>query len=379
MREAETAPILLLGGGHAHVEVVRRLGLAGLGGQTMLVSPARHTPYSGMLPGHIAGRYSFDDIHIDLAALCERCGVKFRIGTAAHVDADARVVALADGIALPYALLSLDIGSTPSVPGTGGIAVKPIATFAERLKELDAAVASGRAARRIAVVGTGVAGVEIAFALRHRYSTYPVTIMLVGRGAVIMPERSPPAKRLASAALRQAGIETQVGFDACAFEQTLLRARHGATLPADFCIWTTSSAAPSWLRASGLSLDDAGFVRVDQFLRSPSHPTVLAAGDVAALHDPRPKAGVFAVRAGPVLADNLIAQATGGTLTSFRPQRAWLALISLGDGRTIADKWGFAVAGRWVTAWKHWNDTSFLRRYQVATQSPSGVQVSPPL
>jgi pyridine nucleotide-disulfide oxidoreductase family protein len=346
----------------------------------MLVSPARHTPYSGMLPGHIAGRYSFDDIHIDLAALCERCGVKFRIGTATHVDADAQVVALADGAALPYAMLSLDIGSTPSVPGTGGIAVKPIATFAERLKELDAAVASGRAARRIAVVGTGVAGVEIAFALRHRYSTYPVTIVLVGRGAVIMPERSPYARRLASAALRQAGIETQVGFDACAFEQNQLHARDGATLPADFCIWTTSSAAPSWLLASGLSLDDAGFVRVDQFLRSPSHPTVLAAGDVAALHGPRPKAGVFAVRAGPVLADNLIALATGGTLTPFRPQRAWLALISLGDGRTIADKWGFAVAGRWVTAWKHWNDTSFLRRYQVAaTQSPSGVQVSPPL
>ncbi len=120
------------------------------------------------------------------------------------------------------------------------------------------------------------------------------------------------------------------------------------------------------LRQTGLSLDDSGFVRVDENLRSPSHPQVFAAGDVAALADPRPKAGVFAVRQCPVLADNLIATLTGRPLVALMPQRSWLALVSLGDGRTVADKWGLAVTGRWVSAWKHWNDTRFIRRYAAS-------------
>jgi selenide,water dikinase len=222
------------------------------------------------------------------------------------------------------------------------------------------------------VVGQGVAGVEIAFALKQRFrgnevsrtrNHHGVSILLVGRGASVIPERSARARRLLAVALQRADIETHFDFDACSFGNGTLRAKDGRTLGVDDCVWTTSSAAPYWLAQSGLSLDAGGFVQVDDFLRSSSHPQVFAAGDVAALPDPRPKAGVFAVRAGPVLAENLLRTVRDEPLIRFSPQRAWLALISLGNGTTVADKWGLALGGRWVTAWKHWNDAWFVRRY----------------
>ncbi|MBW8299105.1 MAG: FAD-dependent oxidoreductase [Hydrogenophaga sp.] len=130
------------------------------------------------------------------------------------------------------------------------------------------------------------------------------------------------------------------------------------------CSGRTSSGAAAWLGQTGLALDPSGFIRVDDALRSPSYPEIFAAGDIASLPDPRPKAGVFAVRQGPVLAENIRRSLFGEALLPFRPQQRWLALISLADGRAIADKWDFAASGRWVAKWKHWNDTRFLRRYR---------------
>ena len=163
--------LLMLGGGHAHVEVVRRFGLEqDRHCEPMLVSPSPWTPYSGMLPGFVAGEYGFDDIHIDLEALCAASGVTFRRGEATGLAADRRSVDLADGSALPYDLLSLDIGSRPSLPEgvRDGFAVKPISSFVERLATLDARVRDIEGSLRLAVVGQGIAGVEIAFALRRR-------------------------------------------------------------------------------------------------------------------------------------------------------------------------------------------------------------------
>ncbi len=193
--------IVLLGGGHAHVEAVRRIGLARIPCEVILVSPARYTPYSGMLPGYVAGRYAFEDFHIDLEALCARANVDFHAGTAVDIDVAARHVSLADGSILAYDILSLDIGSTPSLPAgvSEGVAVKPISNFANKLVSLDKKVRSSSTRFQIAVVGQGVAGVEIAFALNQRFRGAPVStgddpegvdIILLGRGAEILPERS---------------------------------------------------------------------------------------------------------------------------------------------------------------------------------------------
>lgn len=370
--------VLLLGGGHAHVEIVRQAPSLGDAATVTLVSPSRWAPYSGMLPGYVAGRYRFEDFHIDLETLCRISGVDFRPGEVVAIDPDARRVTLMDGSLLEYDLLSLDIGSTPSLPAgaQGGIAVKPIASFAARLGALDALQRERGGPLHLAIVGQGVAGVEIALALHSRfvragYDTRSTTratearprIMLVGRGRDLIAERSAMCRRLARKALERAGVHILSGFDVIALKDGQLIARDGRCLAVDEVVWTTSSGAAAWLRPSGLALDPNGFVRVDRHLRSISHPAVFAAGDIAALDDPRPKAGVFAVRAGPVLAENLRRALAGLPLRSFVPQKFWLALLSLGDDRAIADKWGLAVCGRWVAAWKHWIDSRFVRRY----------------
>lgn len=361
-----TSDILLLGGGHTHVEVIRRLGLLQLGARITLVSPGRYAPYSGMLPGYIAGVYGFHDFHIDLATLCARFGVGFQETSATDVEPKRRVVRLADGSDLSYRLLSIDIGSTPSLPSgvTGGISVKPIAGFTDRLERLDRLVEDGRPLRLV-VVGQGVAGVEVAFALRQRFAGHAVQIALVGRSIEPLRERSVLARRLIGRQMRVAGIEHHGGFDVVGLVDGALVARDGRRLGADEVIWTTSSGSQGFLRESGLLLDEGGFIRVDATLRSLSHPDVFAAGDVASLADPRPKAGVFAVRQGPILAENIRRSLQEEPLLAYRPQRSWLALISLPDGRAIADKWGLAVSGRWVARWKDRIDRRFMQRYRT--------------
>ncbi len=367
--------VVLLGGGHAHVEVVRRLGSLGPQAQIILVSPSRYAPYSGMLPGYIAGQYTFEDFNIDLQALCQRSSIAFREALAIGLDPDARRVRLEDGTWLDYDLLSLDIGSIPSLPNgiSAGVSVKPIASFTERLGRLDAMASSAHFPLRLAVVGQGIAGVEVALALKMRLdwlvsaearANGGVEFHLVGRSRRLIPERGKLALVLVEDALSRRGIAHHPAFDVVAVEDKELVARDGRRLTVDDIVWTTSSGAPPWLRQTGLALDPDGFIRVDAELRSLSHPNVFAAGDVAALVDPRPKAGVFAVRAGPVLAENIRRTLTGDALTTFRPQRAWLVLIALADGRAIADKWGLSAAGRWVKSWKHWNDARFVRRYR---------------
>ncbi|THV23368.1 FAD-dependent oxidoreductase [Peteryoungia ipomoeae] len=362
---SRSCPILLLGGGHAHVEVVRHLGQLGLGAEVTLVSPQRHAPYSGMLPGHVAGDYSFDDFHIDLSALCARSGVTFLETSATGIDPGRQSVSLATGEDLAYDLLSIDIGSTPSLPPgiSSGISVKPIATFTERLAQLDAEAGQG-SLRRLAIVGQGVAGVEIAFALRRRFEERNIQIALVGRSKEPVPERSRRTRQLLLREMQDQGIIHHPDFDVVAYQDAALVARDGRRVAADEVVWTTSSGAPAFLRQTGLSLDADGFIRVDETLRSVSHPQVFAAGDVASLPDRRPKAGVFAVRQGPILAENIHRRLTGRALTPYCPQKAWLVLISLSNGRAIADKWGFALSGRWVARWKHRIDTSFMTKYQ---------------
>jgi selenide,water dikinase len=138
---------------------------------------------------------------------------------------------------------------------------------------------------------------------------------------------------------------------------------HGAAVPFDACLVVTGAAAPPWPAASGLATDAQGFIRVGPTLQSVSHPQVFAAGDVAAYHDGRPKSGVFAVRAGPVLADNLRAAYNGSPLRSWRPQRRALYLVSTGGRHALAAWGGWSLGGRWVWRWKDRIDRRFVRQF----------------
>lgn len=364
--------VLLVGGGHAHVEVVRRLGRSKPPGvQLTLLSRDPVALYSGMLPGHVAGRYRIEEIGIDLARLCAGAGATFRTATVTGIDPVRHIVGTTDGGEHAYDLLSLAVGSAPRLPraDAGGLPVKPIEGFLAALAALPGRFAALGCTARLAVVGAGPAGVEIACALASRFAAAgtPVEIVLVTASPEILPGRSVRARRLVAAALRRHGIVVVSSFTVVDHRDGCLVEAGGRGLPVDEVVWATPSTAPAWLAGTGLALDASGFVLVDTALRSLSHPTVFAAGDLAALPGGAPKAGVFAVRQGPVLAENLCRAVAGRPLRRYLPQRRWLALISTADGRAVADKYGLSVGGRWVWRWKDRSDRRFLARYAAAS------------
>ncbi|MDE0056952.1 MAG: selenide, water dikinase SelD [Defluviicoccus sp.] len=367
--------LVLVGGGHSHVAVLKAFAMKPLpGARITLIARDVHTPYSGMLPGHIAGHYSLDACHIDLRPLANLARARIYHAAATGIDLDSRRVLCAGRPPVPYDAVSIDIGSAPparDVPGAAehAVPVKPIGRFVAHWEAL-AERARGRAGRtRIAVVGGGAGGVELALSVQHRLSrgaapAGDIAITVVDAAATLLPAHNAATRRRFARILAERGIATMLGRAALRVEPGRLVLDGGGAVEADEILWVTGAAAARWPAAAGLDVDEGGFIRVDDCLRSISHPDVFACGDVAAVvgHD-RPKAGVFAVRQGPPLAENLRRALTGRPLRRWRPQRAWLSLISTGDAYAVASRGRLAVSGRWVWRAKDWIDRRWMRKY----------------
>lgn len=370
--------LLLIGGGHSHVEVIRRWGLVPEPDVAVtLISPDRHTPYSGMLPGYIAGHYSHADCHIDLDAVCAQAGVT-RIGASlGAVDFAARIARCSHAPDQPFDVLSIDTGSTPvlaPIPGAErhGIAVKPVAQFLEHWAQLREAARTAPRPLQVVVVGAGAAGVEVVLAMQHRIAGDGgrAIFTLIGDGPTILGVHPRSVQQRFMNILQHQGISVRLDTAVERVAPGVLLLRGGERLAFDEVIWVTGAAAPAWPRASGLQTDAAGFIAVDTHLQSLSHPGVFATGDIASMRDtPRPKSGVYAVRQGPPLTENLRRALRGEPLVEYHPQARALALISAGDRYAVASYGPFALSGAWVWRWKDRIDSAFMRRYRAAPEN----------
>jgi selenide,water dikinase len=373
--------LLLLGGGHAHVHVLSTLAQQPLAGwDVQLMTPYTRQIYSGMLPGWVAGHYAIDNCAIDLAALAHRAGVTLHQTAATHLDAAHQQVHAASapgqtaGTLLGYDLLSIDTGpvaATTVLPGAAlySLPVRPIEQFIAAWPDLVARLRARNSAVDLVVLGAGAAGLELAFAIQYRAQREGWQLLrlhLLGSDELPLPGAPPALRRRSLALLRQRGIQWHGGQRVDTVYANHLLLGDGSRLAMDACLSVTGAAAPTWPQHSGLALDAAGFISVGPSLQSVSHPNVLAAGDVASYADPRPKSGVFAVRAGPVLARNLRALAAGDAPTPWTPQRRALYLISTGAHHALAH-WGpLSWGGDWVWRWKDHIDRDFVRRYSAA-------------
>jgi selenide, water dikinase len=370
--------LVLIGCGHAHVAVLRRFGMRPVpGARITLISREVHTPYSGMLPGLIAGHYGYDDVHIDAGPLARFAQARLYHDEAVGLDFATGRVLCRNRPPVPFDLVSIDLGSAPrldDVPGTrdGVIAVKPIDRLVARWREVEARVLA-EPRTTIGIVGAGAAGCELALAtqwrLKHLLAERKLPVdglgcFLIGADDTVLPSFPPPVRDRYLKKLVERGVTVMTGRKVLAVEgRRLLFAREDG-IELDVILWVTEAGTAPWLKDTGLALDDGGFIKLNDRLQSVSHAQVFAAGDCATMVDhPRPKAGVFAVRQGPPLADNLRRALAGKALKRFVPQSKYLALISTGDKYAVASRGTWSAEGRLVWHWKDWIDRRFMRRY----------------
>lgn len=385
--------IVLLGAGHAHVQVLRRFGMQPVPGVRLtLITRQVHTPYSGMLPGLVAGHYAYDDVHIDTGPLSRFAHARLYQSEVIGLDLAGRRVLCKDRPPVAYDLLSIDIGSTPSaidLPGVseGAIPVKPIDQFLDRFETARQRILSLRGEARVGIVGGGAAGVELTLALHHRLrqevaarghdpDRLRFTVFTAAASIVpVLPARA--AAKLARIATER-GIEIRTHARVKGIEAAHLLIEGGDPAALDVIFWTTQAAAPPWLRTTGLQLDAAGFISVDDTLRSVSHPDVFAAGDVASMQSHSlPKSGVYSVRQGPYLDRNLRRLIAGQPLVRYRPQRNALYLLSTGDRFAVGARSGVSFEGGWVWHWKDHVDRTFMARFNTLPAMPPPAQTLP--
>jgi selenide, water dikinase len=376
--------IVLVGGGHSHVGVLKSFGMQPVPGvRITLICTDMHTPYSGMLPGYVAGHYDYDAVHIDLSRLCVFAGTRLFKDEVIGIDRANKKVICRNRPAVPYDQLSINIGSTPQLGGVPGaaehaVAVKPIQRFNDRWVALVDRVKKHTGKTTIAVVGAGAGGVELTLAMQFRLRNElkalgrnpdELSFHLFTSSATILPTHNAGVRQRFDTVLAERGVVVHRNAEVKQVSRGKLQATStnaaGETLDADEIIWVTRAGGAAWLQQTGLDLDTEGFIKVQDTLQTVTDPDIYAAGDIASMVNyPLEKAGVFAVRQGKPLTENLRRAVQGTTLQAYRPQTSWLALISTGDQYAIASRGALGFAGAWVWQWKDWIDKRFMRKFQ---------------
>ena len=364
-----TRDLVLIGGGHAHALVLRMWGMKPMAGvRVTVINPAPTAPYTGMLPGFVAGHYDRDELDIDLVKLCRFAGARLVIGVAHGIDRDNQTVQVHGRPDVGYDVASIDVGihsGMPEIEGftEHGIAAKPLDRFARRWSEF-CATASGLNTANAAVIGGGIAGAELALAMKHKLAetTSNAQVALI-ESSDRLTGVSASTQRTLTRALKSEGIDCYFGVEVSQVEAD--RIHIGAkAITSYFTVGSAGAKPHGWVASTDLVLND-GFIEVDETLACIDDPMIFAAGDCAHLtKSPRPKAGVFAVRAAPVLIHNLKAQLSGGALKPFNPQSKYLKLISLGRKSAIAEKGAFSFAADKMWDWKNHIDQKFMDQFR---------------
>ena len=371
--------LVLIGGGHSHVAVLKNFGMKPLPGVRLtVIARDVHTPYSGMLPGYISGHYDYDEVHVDLRPLCQFAGARLFHSEAENIDFLNKKVICNNRPAVAYDLLSINIGSTPHIEAVPGAEqyttpVKPINNFVSRWERLVKRIMEESGEHRIGVVGAGAAGVEVLLSMQFRLrqlldqrgrTSDKLRFSLICKSDQIMPAFPRHVGKRFDRVLEERGVEVYRNATAESVGPGEVTISDGSKIALDEILFVTEAGAPKWLRATGLELDDNGFIKVDDTLQSVSHKDVFAVGDIAnVINHPRPKAGVFAVRQGKPLAKNLRRVLLNKAPRPFRPQSSILALVSTGDKYAVAAKAGISLEGQWVWSWKDWIDRRWMAKY----------------
>ena len=400
MKSQSNSPIVkqlvLVGGGHSHLAVLKHFAMNPLPGLSLtLISRDIEVPYSGSLPGYISGLYGLDDIHIDLRPLAQFAGARLIQSEISHIDLEKKIIHCEDRPNIGFDLLSLNIGSKPDaikIPGARdfAIGIKPIDQFLvhwERIyAEMLNSIGSDKQPYQLLIVGGGPASVELAFAVQQRihkelsirnYDNSTLQIGIVTADDEVLKSHNSKVRHFVEAELATRGIEVFREHEVVEFSDGKMHCSDTRTIEADSIIYATGASIELWLKECGLTMGEDGFIEVNDFLQSTSHDFVFAAGDAATIKgEARPKSGVYAVRQGIPLAENLQRFATSNKLKPYTPQKHALALINLGNKKAIASRNKFFFQGRLVWSLKNTIDTNFIRKYNEIAANPHELGIA---
>jgi selenide,water dikinase len=371
--------LVFIGGGHTHSLVLRMLAMKPIDKVRLtLITDALLTPYSGMLPGYIAGHYSEEETHLDLNKLCRAANVRLVHGRVSGIDVENKIIQLDNQASVGYDRVSINTGSTPNVnvPGARefGVGVKPVSQLTATWRKLLAQKTEHNAQQvtehnikhssaHWAVIGGGAAGIEMVLAIAHRFKQAgdALKLSLVQSGDTLLPGYHKNLQKQVANALHEYEIDFVTGFRVSQVTKNTIQSDAGDALDVDQSIWCTPATAPKWPALAGLDTDKSGFIAVNEFLQSTSHKDVFACGDVAAMiTSPRPKAGVYAVRSAPFLVKNLRATFSQKTMQAVSLQTDFLSLIALGDKNAVGQRGKLSLKGEWVWRWKNHIDQKFI-------------------
>lgn len=369
--ELKNRDVAFIGGGHAHALALKAWGMnPAPGARLTLIDPNPKAPYTGMLPGLVAGHYRREELEIDLVRLARHAGARLVLGKVEGIDRTNRTIKVKDRADIAYDLASINIGSASKLRNIPGLEehaspAKPLDRFADEWERFVSSVAEGVAPPRAAVVGGGVAGVELALAMGHRLAktaSVGAEISILEAKEDLLGELGPRARNLVKAQISRTGIRVLTSERIAAFHPGRVETESGKSIECGFAAVAAGAAAQNWLNDAGIELEN-GFVVVDDELRSTSDPSIYAVGDCAHFGAaPLPKAGVYAVRQAPILLRNLRADLTGGSRRPYRPQRDFLRLVSIGEQRAVGQRFGVGVGGKAVWRFKDRIDRKFMRK-----------------
>ena len=375
MNKSKNIKLVLVGGGHSHAIALRLWGLNPLPGvDVTLISDVEQTPYSGMLPGHVAGYYSYEETHIDLRCLTDFAGAKLIVDRAQELDLDGNIIICSSGDRIKFDYLSLDIGSTPqtiAIPGADKYAIpaKPVPQFLDAWYQLkQQATSTSELPLSIAIVGGGAGGVELALnmqaCLSRIMSPKKLQINLIHRGDRLLSGHNDWVSNKLEKIIRKTEIELHLQQQVDTVHRNRIDCKSGLSIISDRVFWVTQATAPQWIATSNLSTTKEGFILVSDTLQSISHPQVFAAGDIATMTGySRPKAGVFAVRQGKPLFDNWQNIIADKPLLPYKPQSKYLALIGTGNRKAIASWSQFGWHSALLWRLKDYIDRQFMTQF----------------
>ncbi len=367
--------LVLVGGGHAHMTALKQLGeFVRRGHRVTLISPSDYHYYSGMGPGLLAGTYRPSDVRFHIRRMATDRGASFISGEVVRIDPSRRLLQLSEGGEVTYDVASFNTGSGVATGGiapleNGVVKVKPIVNLEELRRRVLRGLEMGP--MRLVVAGGGPAGVELCGNLWRlvRDAKGEADLILVA-GRRLLSGFPDKVRALALRSLTDRGVQVLEGRHLQSYSQGSLIFDHGSGLQCDLLLLAVGVEPSNIFAESGLPVGDDGGLLVDDFLRSVAWPELFGGGDCISFQSrPLPKVGVFAVRQNPVLYHNLLAALEGGTMQRFVPQKDYLLILNLGDGRGVLHRKGRVLGGPIPFRLKDWIDRRFMHRFQVSGEA----------